>query len=45
MKDEAGSLLMWIGVEVVDPAGVEGAGTSDEAVDLITLLKQQLGHV
>lgn len=45
MQEEAGSLLVRVGVEVVDSAGVEGAGAPDEVVDLVALAEQEPGHV
>ena len=36
---------MRVAVEVVDPAGVEGARPADDAVDLVALAEQQLGEV
>jgi hypothetical protein len=37
--------LVGIAIEMVDPAGVEAAGSSYDAVNLVPLLKQQLGEV
>jgi len=31
--------------DVVDPPGVEGAAAADEAVDLVSLLQEQLGEI
>ena len=32
-------------VDVVDATGVEGGGTTDDAVNLVTFLEEQLGQV
>src|SRR5689334_23847165 len=34
-----------IGVKMIDPGGVEGTGTADDAVNLITFLQQKIGEI
>jgi hypothetical protein len=34
-----------VAIDVVDATGVEGGGSSDDAVDLVALLQEQLGEV
>ena len=45
MEEERRVGLVRIAVEMVDPAGVEGAGAPDQAVDLVALRQQELGQV
>jgi hypothetical protein len=35
MQKEPGAGVMWIGIEVVDTAGVKRTGTTNQAVDFI----------
>jgi len=37
--------LVRVDVEVIDPVRVEGAGATDDAVDLVALLEQELREV
>jgi len=36
---------MWINVEVVNSVRIKGARSSDEAVDLVTLLQEEFGQI
>ena len=45
VEEEPGRSLVRIAVEVVDPARVERARATDEAVDLVALLEEELGQV
>jgi len=44
-KEEALVVQRLVVEEVVDAAGVEGAGAADDAVDLVAFFEQQLGEV
>jgi hypothetical protein len=41
---KARARLVWILVDVIEPAGVERRGPPDDAVDLVALTQQQLGQ-
>jgi hypothetical protein len=45
MEKESDIRVMRIGVDVVDPPRVEGAGAADKAVDLVALAEQKLSQV
>ena len=46
MKDHSAlPVALGILVKVLDPAGVEGAASSDDAVDLVALVDEELGQV
>ena len=45
LKEEADSVDVWVLVKVVDARGVEGAGTANDAVDLVALGDKQVGQV
>ena len=42
---KARARLVWILVDVIEPAGVERRGPPDDAVDLVALTQQQLGQI
>src|SRR5206468_9483625 len=44
-KVKAGVLNVRVLVDVVDATGVEGAGTADDAVDVVVFAQQKLGKV
>src|SRR5690242_20024452 len=39
------ALIVRVAIEVIDPRGVERAGTADEAVNLVPSLQQELGQI
>ena len=45
VQEEAGIALVRIHVQVVDPLRVELAGATDQPVDLVALLQEELGEV
>jgi len=45
MEKEPSALRVGVGVDMVDAAGVEGAGAADKAVDLVALGEEQFCEV
>jgi hypothetical protein len=45
VEEEAAAGVVRVLVDVVEPRGVEGRGTADEAVDLVALGEEELGEV
>ena len=45
MEKEPDAVDVRIGVEVVDPRGIEGAGAADDAVHFVAFFKQQVRQV
>lgn len=45
MQEQASVRLMWIDVEVIDPRCVEGRGSTNQPVDLVSLVQQQFGEI
>jgi len=45
MEEELVALCMGVRIDMVDTAGIEGAGTADKAVDFITLREKEFGKV
>jgi len=45
MEEESSFKVVRISEEVFDPGRVEGGGTANQTVDLVTLLKEKLGEV
>ena len=45
VQGHLGTALMFVVVEMLNPGSVEGAGTADDAVHIVTLGQQKLGQV
>ena len=45
VKEEPCSVDVGVGIEMINTAGIEGGSTSDDAVDLVSLLKQQFSEI
>jgi hypothetical protein len=45
MQKQSYIVYVWISVEMVNSCGVERAGASNDAVDFVALLKQQIRQI
>jgi len=45
VKGHLGPTLVLVMIQVLNPGSVEGAGATDDAVDVVALAKKQLGQV
>ncbi len=45
MQEKTDAVDVRVGVKVIDPGGVKGAGPADDAVDLVSFFQEQIGQV
>jgi hypothetical protein len=45
MEEKADAVEVGVLVEVIDAAGVEGAGAADDAVDFVAFIEEEIGKV
>jgi hypothetical protein len=45
MKAQGGFRLVGIGIDVIETISIEGRGTADDSMDLVSLAEQVLGKV
>jgi hypothetical protein len=45
MQKHADTIHVRVGVKMIDPRSVEGAGAANDAVDFVAFLKQQISQI